>query len=235
MFNFKKVSFYFSQQFDFVDDQDLATKLSMQQGDIKKFEVFITPLQDGNIDNALDDPFNAPNLDQIKDIIDQLFEGLKQLKDADACHNDIKPGNVLYRLAQNKFEIKIADFGQSNKKGGTPGWTAPVFRRDRTPGKEDMFSMGLIILRLLCYEKDLFFALRDNWVNLSGLTQLKFNNMPEINLIRKMINLDNQPTIQVAEREWRSVKSNVQIIDYLRLCNIGVLYDSLIPQYSHSR
>ena len=77
----------------------------MQPDQIKKFEVFVTPLYDGNLNNALYDPFNSPDLDQIGDIVDQLFDGLKQLKHANACHNDIKPANILYRLVGNKYEI----------------------------------------------------------------------------------------------------------------------------------
>ena len=227
--------FNFSQQLDFIDDKDLAAKLNMKPGEIKKFEVFVTPLMNGNLDDALDDQFNPPDLDETKEIIDQLFRGMKQLEDANVCHNDIKPGNILYRSVGSKFEIKIADFGQSNKKGGTPGYTAPIFAAERSPGREDMFSMGLVILRLLCDDKDLFYVLRDNWVNLTQPTKKNFNNMLEIKLVRKMINLNNQLSIQDVEIEWNLIKSNVQIIDDSRLIAIGVPFDSLVPQYNHSR
>ena len=90
----------------------------MQPGETRKFEVFVTPLQEGNINDALDaDPFNPLDLDQIKDIIDQLFDGLNQLKQANVCHNDIKPANILYCTVGNRHRVKIADFGQCNKKG----------------------------------------------------------------------------------------------------------------------
>ena len=207
----------------------------MQSGDIKKFEVFVSPLYDANINDILNDPFNYPDLGQIKYIIDQLFDGLKLLKDANVCHNDIKPRNILYRLVGNGYQIRIADFGQCNKKGGTPGWTAPIFARKRQPGKEDMFSIGLIILRLLCDDEDIFYAIRDNWVNLSQLAKLNFNNMPEIKLVRKMINFDNQPTIQQAKEEWNLIKPQVQIITDSRLVALGVPASSLQLQYTHSR
>ena len=207
----------------------------MRSGDIKKFEVFVSPLYDGNINDVLNDPFNYPDLGQIKYIIDQLFVGLKQLKDANVCHNDIKPRNILYRLIGHKHEVRIADFGQSNKKGGTPGWTAPIFARDRTPGKEDMFSIGLIILRLLCDDEDIFYAIRDNWVNLSQSARQNLDSMPEMKLVRKMIDLDNQPTIQDAKNEWDLIKTNTQIIDPLRLVALGVPASSLLLQYTHSR
>ena len=209
----------------------------MQPDQIKKFEVFVTPLYDGNLNDALGDPFNLPDLDQIRDIVDQLFDGLKQLKQADVCHNDIKPANILYRLVGNKFEIRVADFGQCNKRGGTPGWTAPIFARDRQPGKEDMFSMGMIILRVLCENQNLFYALRDNWVSsyLPPSVKRSFNNLPEIKLAKKMMNLDNKLTIEDAKYEWELIKPNIQIIEQSRLVALGVPADSLQLQYTHSR
>ena len=207
----------------------------MQHWDLKKFEVFVTPLYDGNVNDALDDAISPPSFDQIKEIIDQLFNGLKQLKQANVCHNDIKPNNILYRLVGNNYQVKIGDFGQCGKKGGTPGWTAPIFGKERTPGKEDMYSMGLIILRLLCDKKDLFYALRDNWVELSQETKRNFNNIPEIKLVRKMTNLNNQPTIDVVASEWTQIKPFVQIITESRLIDLGVPASSLVLQFDHHR
>ena len=91
--------------------------------EIKKFEVFTSSLYDGYIC----DNFFSPDMNQIKDVIDQLFSGLGQLILADKCHNDLKPTNILYRCQNNKYIIKIGDFGQCGTQGGTPGWTAPVF------------------------------------------------------------------------------------------------------------
>ena len=95
--------------------------------------------------------------------------------------------------------------------------------------------MGLIILRLLCDKKDLFYALRDNWVEFSEETKRNFNNIPEINLVRKMMNFDNQPTIQEAENDWKLIKSSVQMITESRLNSLGVPASSLQLQYNHSR
>ena len=118
----------------------------MVPGEIRKFEVFTTLLYDGFIcDNLF-----MPDVNQLRDVIDQLFSGLEQLIRADKCHNDLKPTNILYKYSNGKYSIKIGDFAQCGTQGGTPGWTAPVFLKNRNPGKEDMYSVGLIILRLLC-------------------------------------------------------------------------------------
>ena len=104
---------YFRQQINFEDDPNLATMLKMSAGEVKKFEVFVTPLFDGFIG----DTGFTPNLNQRKNVISQLLNGLKQLKDAKKCHNDLKPSNVLYRKTKNSYSIRIADFGRCGGKG----------------------------------------------------------------------------------------------------------------------
>jgi len=202
----------------------------MNPGEVKKFEVFTTSLHDGYI---CDDSFSA-DINQIRDIIDQIIAGLGQLILADECHNDLKPGNILYKYRNNKYTIKIGDFGQCGTKGGTPGWTAPVFFEDRKPGKEDLYSIGLVILRLLTGDDDLFHCLRDNFVtNIDSTKQwmADFKNMDEVKLVMKMMNLDNQPTFKEVENKWNRIKSNIQMIDDLRLSQLSVPDDYLQLQY----
>ena len=165
----------------------------MTAGEVKKFEVFVTPLFDGFIG----DTGFTPDLEERKNIITQLLNGVQQLKDAKKCHNDLKPNNVLYRKANNYFDrlavffglknsysIRIADFGQCGGKGGTPGWTAPIFHKDRQSGKEDMYSVGWLILRLLCDDENLFFRLRDNFVpDTTKPWMAKFRSLPEIDRV----------------------------------------------------
>ena len=105
----------------------------MKKGDIKKFEVFVSPLFEGNISEKDNDQFKKKvELDHIKSVITQLLDGLEQLEQAGVCHNDIKPSNILWRvdmfsprITQNMdgydVEVNIGDFGQCGKLGGTPG------------------------------------------------------------------------------------------------------------------
>ena len=206
----------------------------MNQGQIKKFEVFTTPLCDGFIC----DNFFTPNINQVKDVIDQLFSGLGQLVRAHSSHNDLKPGNILYLFQNNKYIIKIGDFGQCGKKGGTPGWTAPIFLEDRRPGREDMYSLGLVILRLLCANTNLFHCLRDNFVeNTDTLSKwmIDFKNMDEIKLVMKMMNLEKQPTLTEIENEWNRIKPGIRIIDGPRLLkHLSIPRHYLQPQYNHT-
>ena len=123
------------------------------------------------------------------------------------------------------YEVKIADFGQAGKLGGTPGWTAPQFRSERVPGEADMYSVGKLLLYLLVDETDLFYCLRDNFVDDYYSSQpwmARFRNMPEIKLVMKMMNLGNQPTVADCEREWANIQHSVAMITRARLAGIGV-------------
>ena len=206
--------------------------LGMTAGEVKKFEVFVTELFDGFIGDA----GFYPNLKERKNIISQLLNGLKQLKDAKKCHNDIKPSNVLYRKTNAMYSICIADFGQCGGKGGTPGWTAPVFHQERQPGKEDMLSVGWLILRVLCDDEKLFFCLRDNFVeDTTRPWMAKFRSLPETRFVMKMLNLENQSTVELIINEWNQIKLKVTLIDRQKLIGIGVKKSDLRPQYVHSK
>ena len=218
--------------------------------EIKKFEVFTTSHYDGYIcDNRF-----LPDVTQLRCIIDQLLAGLEQLIRAGKCHNDLKPTNILYKYSNNKYTIKIGDFGQCGTQGGTPGWTAPVFLKNRKPGKEDMYSIGLVILRLLCAhsmarlnfsqlvcpDQDLFHCLRDNFVDnidIAAQWMVDFKNMTEIKFVTSMINLENQPTFHEVEKEWNRIRYSIKTIDvpFLLQSQRPVPCQYLKPQYTHKK
>ena len=224
-------SIFSSQQIKYDDDPDLAAKLGLIPGEIKKFEVFIYPLFDGYIGDSL----FTPDTVQLREIIDQLLTGLEQLIDAGKCHNDLKPTNMLYRYQSNKYTIKISDFAQCGTQGGTPGWTAPVFLESRQPGKEDMYSLGLVILRLLCADQVIFHCLRDNFVqDTKQQWMVDFKSMAEIKFIMKMMNLDKQPTLQEIKDEWIQIKPDFKIITAQRLLQLSIPRQYLQLQYNHT-
>ena len=203
----------------------------MEANEIKKFDVYVTPLFDGNIGDIKP----KPNFDQTKDIISQLIDGLKQLENAGKSHNDIKPGNILFKRDKNGFEIRIGDFGQADKLGGTPGWTAPIFK-NRTPGKEDVYSMGWMFLYLLCESKDLFNALRDNFIeNTSEPWVANFRNLDVIQLIMRMTDLWNPLSVDDVKIEWQKIMPNIQMLTKSNLLSLRVPYHLLNPQYDHNR
>ena len=206
--------------------------LGMSAGQIKKYEVFVTPLLHGFIGDA----GFTPDLTERKSIISQLLNGLQQLAKAKKCHNDIKPSNVLYRKTNNSYSICIADFGQCGGRGGTPGWTAPVFHEERQPGKEDMFSIGWLILRVLSVNQNLFYCLRDNFVADTTKPWIaKFRSLPEIRLVSKMVDLEGQPTVEAIINEWKQISSQITLINRSKLIGLEVPRNYLQTQYVHSK
>ena len=106
---------------------------------------------------------NEPlSIDEIKEILFQLNNILKTMKEKSIIHNDLKPSNILISLEKiNKIQIKLSDFGSSNNlkdestlsKNGTPFTMAPeVLENSKVSDKSDIWSLGIIIYYLLFNE-----------------------------------------------------------------------------------
>ena len=210
----------------------------MEPTKIEKYDVYVTPLMEGNIGDI------NPTMNQTKDVIEQIIDAIEQLLAAGKTHNDIKPTNLLYLNTTTGYDIKLSDFGQAGKMGGTPGWTAPVFFKERQPGQEDLFSAGWVILRLLCHSqssipeqnKELFKCLRDNFIENRNQTWLvNFRKMIEIDFVSKLVNLDKPLTLQEVKNEWNKIKPSITFINKQRLLNLGVPAASLKIQCNLNR
>ena len=96
--------------------------------------------------------------------------------------------------------------------------------------------MGWVILWMMCESKELFYALRDNFVkNVNEKWVAKFRNLPEIQLVLKMTDLLNPLSVDNVKTEWQNVMPKLQLITYLRLRRLGVPTNLLNPQYKHTR
>ena len=94
--------------------------------------------------------------------------------------------------------------------------------------------MGLVILWLLCDIKDLFYMIRDNYVEDSNQQWLSnFRILPEIKFITKMIDLDNQLSIDKVRSEWTKIASKLQMISVQRMINLGYPMHLFNLQYDH--
>ena len=203
----------------------LASMLSQEREDVK-YDVLVYELCEGNLsrnaENGLD--YSKLQLDQRLDICKQLLDGLRQLADSKKCHNDLKPENVLYRVrsldkSKISYQIKIADFSRTGRSGGTPGWTWPKFFSERAPGKSDMYSMGLMILYVMCETTELFYCLRDNYVERREMWLETFRNQPLITFVLDMINLDID--VRNCIERWCKISSEIKEVvsqDYLIRC-----------------
>lgn len=127
---------------------------------------------------------NRLNYLQILQILQQICQGLKQIHHLNIIHLDLKPGNIFFA---KDYLLKIGDFGISvnlnndsmkskkYKYSGDPIYIAPEllnFNRniDDLNTKIDIFSLGIILLELLCDIKapsqgQIFQNLRSNIVD----------------------------------------------------------------------
>ena len=182
---------------------------------MKKYDVFVFELCEGNISKKNEKDSSQGKcstkkeftVTQAVDICKQLLEGLKQLEESGKCHNDLKPGNVLFKTTNEKYDngdakivIKISDFGTAGRSGGTPGWTWPRFISKREPGRSDMYSTGLLVLYVMCESRQLFYRLRDNYIYSSELWLERFRKDPLIELIVDMMSL--KPSVQQCIQRW---------------------------------
>jgi len=100
-----------------------------------------------------------PEINDVRDYIDQLASALRALHRQDVIHQDLKPDNV---LINDKQRIKVIDFGAVHAAGlaelatvlqrqhpeGTLNYTAPEYLMGEPGSKRsDIFSLGVI-----CYE-----------------------------------------------------------------------------------
>jgi len=135
-------------------------------------------------------------------------------------HNDIKPQNYLVKFLigynnLTSIEIGLTDFGLagSDQKGGTPIFASPecLADSDRKDKSTDIFSLGRVFLfSILPKEKFLQFL----FVSLikGGKTKIMklIENEPILNLISKMMRIQNRVGLQSIRRELQSA---VQIIN----------------------
>lgn len=117
------------------------------------------------------------NLEEIKEIMFNLLQGLKHLEDMNIVHRDLKPYNILFKARDDYSSLKILDFGlscprfdssQIFKICGTPGFIAPeMFRVGPNQGwtilnnSLDVFSAG-VIFHYLLFEKLIY---DEDWDN----------------------------------------------------------------------
>jgi len=91
----------------------------------------------------------------------QLLQGLAAVHAAGIVHRDVKPENVLVRMAQGQMTIKLTDFGVSRLSYGasltkmtsligTPEYMAPeLAEHDTATPAADLYSAGIVLYEML--------------------------------------------------------------------------------------
>jgi len=107
----------------------------------------------------LDNP--VPNLDEVRNIVEQVIKGLRAFHRKEMVHQDIKPENI---MIDKHNIIKVIDFGSTQVAGlqevhtpierahieGTANYIAPeLFEGYEGTPKSDMFSLGVSVYEML--------------------------------------------------------------------------------------
>lgn len=94
----------------------------------------------------------GPLRQQVRQVMDDILDGVDYLHKRGIVHNDLKPSNI---IITSSSRAKIIDFGFSSSddsaysgvRGGSDGYTAPeILRGERTVGSaSDIYSVGKIM------------------------------------------------------------------------------------------
>lgn len=102
-----------------------------------------------------------PDLETVRDIIEQIAKGLRAFHRMEMLHQDLRPENIMIDVSGT---VKIIDFGATRVAGiqelnapnqqtnllGTAQYTAPeYFLGERGTTRSDMFSLGVIAYQML--------------------------------------------------------------------------------------
>jgi serine/threonine protein kinase len=130
----------------------------------------------------------GPTLKEVRNIVEQIAQGLRAMHRQEMIHQDLKPENI---MIDEHGVVKIIDFGSTKIAGiaeittpldrdkilGTRNYTAPEYLQSRAGSNcSDIYSLGVITYEMLCgklpYRKE---PTRNN------LNKLKYTPIRECN------------------------------------------------------
>jgi serine/threonine protein kinase len=216
---------------------------------------FVFELINLNLSTYLHKNIKNIKIEHIKSIACQLLVGLEYIHFNDIAHRDLKPDNILVKMNDDIPEIKICDFGMSQRlsssKDTTPGVTTSWYRAPEVccgfrkyTNAIDIWSMGCIFYELITGvplfmfnrddEKDDYDSESVNMINtiLNMLPQKpsqfilnKFTSMGNINL-SKYSNNSGRKTLKERVSKSMSEKFSRDTLDqFIDLINHLLCFD----------
>ena len=166
----------------------------------------------------------------IKHVIFQIISGLNILHRTNLIHNDIKPSNI---LITGTGQTKICDFGsldkQSNKRFSTIYYSSPdALLQKTTDQKDDMWSIGVIMLELYKNSEQFFDSISTNFTS-SPQKKTEDQQLKDI-LLKYKITINNQEIDIENNNNFNLVKKIIKNGEYdaynfnsqLNIDNIGI-------------
>ena len=156
-----------------------------------------------------------PNKQLISWIIFQIARGIYIIHKNTLIHNDIKPQNI---LIDQKANVCISDFGSCIYKDEicydfTNYYAPPEVLLDnhsKRTKKGDIWSFGLVILRIFLDKKEIFTGENREVFTKSIFARFGFNNNLTQNEMTSIMNDDSKSTrkIELTEDEINSIDNN---------------------------
>ncbi|CAN6285904.1 unnamed protein product [Urochloa humidicola] len=149
-----------------------------------------------------------------KDLMRQLAEGLKVLRERNIVHRDLKPQNLLLSTSGDAIILKIGDFGFAKHENlaaticGSPYYMAPeIWQGKDYDAKSDLWSVGVILFQLVTgkvpYTGSTCFQLHQNIlasVELNFPSEIEADLSPDcIDLCRRLLQRDPRKRISFEE------------------------------------
>uniref|UniRef100_A0A7N2KNT6 Cysteine-rich receptor-like protein kinase 29 n=1 Tax=Quercus lobata TaxID=97700 RepID=A0A7N2KNT6_QUELO len=167
-------------------------------------------VSNGSLDQVIFDPTKRADLDwpMHYKIIVGIARGLLYLHEDSRLriiHRDLKASNI---LLDDEMNPKIADFGlarlvlldqthsSTNRIVGTYGYMAPEYAYyGHFSVKSDVFSFGVLVLEMICGQKNGYFRNNKNEDDLLSYAWKNWRNMTTSNIIDPTLGVGSKPEI----------------------------------------
>ena len=170
----------------------------------KDFFYIIMELCICNLEEYINMRNKGLSINEIKEVLTQINNTLKLMKNQNLIHRDLKPSNILISLIRiDKCIFKLSDYGTSKlisntmSYTGTPLTMAPEILNDgKDLSKSDLWSLGITIY-FMYFKEYPYFGKNDHMLfnDINSKKKLKAINNEELNdLMNKLliINIDKR-------------------------------------------